>query len=1306
MDILQDSRGLMWFSTKDGLNRYDGYEFKTYSHLPFDSFSISGHITKALFEDKAGRLWVGTENNGLNVFDPVTEKFWHIQQKNDQQAGLSSNTIRSIQAGKDGCIWVGTPLGLDQIVLPDGFDLSKFADKPQLNDFVNIINYQYAGQPFSVDGICVENDMIYIGSTARFFTLDVKNKHQIIERTNQVILPEIRNLHFGIQAILALKEGNILVSTLHDLVLIKSDQIVHYPLPAELRGAVPKLLMDQTGVIWGASTMLFKFNPELSGLAAFEVVLKNENTPIISSLFSDRSNILWLGTNGYGIIKYNSKAKSFKHFLSGSSASTRQLYVDQQNRYWVWHYDFSLECIDPKTGALYFPDGFPYSLRNARWLLQAQNGHYWFHFPFSDRETKLVRFDPVTRKLTDYIYDCETNPMSPMIEDKDGNIWFGCKQGQLVKLDAKQGKYHYFDFAQQLHPDFAEANVTALWYDENGIFWIGTPYGLIRFEPGNATQAWKMYRHDTKNLASLSDDYILSIHASQSEQGILWIGTKGGGLNRFRTNDETFTALSTRDGLPNNVIYGILEEKNGNLWLSTNGGLSQYSPVHHTFLNYTYFDGLQSNEFNAFSYAQAKDGTLFFGGINGVNIFHPDSLKRANSHPEVIFTEIRVNDQVLSPLLFQQASGIIQFQHHQNLFHFKFAINDYTSANKNTFRFQMEGIDPAPIFLGNQREVVYAQLHPGQYTLKVWGANTSGIWSAPAELSFIILPPWWKTTAAYMVYFLLAISLILLVYRFQINRIKLSNQLEFEHRETLRLEEINRMKSNFFSNITHEFRTPLTLLLEPARQLFQRNTIDNDDRELLRIIIKNAQQLLQLINQLLDLSKIESGFMQKQQRRGNLIESLQTTYRQFLPLAEKQQIHMRFRSSHAIYETLFDQEKIEQCLSNLLSNAIKFTPAGGSVTLSTHIVQEDSTAQAFIEVQDTGVGIDNEQLPFIFDRFHQGNMENANFQKGTGIGLSLVKELVKLLGGEVRVESQAGQGSTFTLIFPLDHADTHIAQPVVQEISSASSPHTAMLDKKAQDGASQLILIVEDNPDLRQFLVQSLKPHYQVITAVNGEEGWQKAAYYIPDLIISDVLMPIKGGLELLAQIKQEATTAAIPVILLTAKSSGNHKMEGLKAGADDYITKPFQTEELLAKIAQLIEQRQQLQALYGQPTEKTDKTSADAPLINTDDDFLKRFTLLLDKHLENEALSVELLAQEMNLSRSQLHRKLKAHTNQSVTEMLRNYRLDRAMALLKNQHESVGQVAASVGFPNQQYFATIFKKRFGCSPSDVAMPH
>jgi len=1299
-DILQDQEGFLWIGTKDGLNRYDGYEFKVYNHIPFNSFSISGHEVTALHEDEAGRLWVGTFSNGLNLFDPASEKFWHITQ--NDEGGLSSNTIRDIAQDDEGNIWVATAAGPDRIRIPEGFALSRLsssaADITTVFDISSFTPTESDINPFSIWTVVPVKNRIYLGGDNRFFEINLNQGTQATERTDDLFGKNYYDF-FLLQDMIRYGENQVVVSLNDQIALISPDTILRYPLPIETTDKYPALYTDDKGYLWGGARTFFKFDPNSKNpKPTFEYPLGKEPLGGITTLLADRSNIFWMGTRGYGLIKYNPVARIFNHLFSGPNSSIRQIYIDQENNYWIWSYSYEIKCVDPTTGEAYLPEGWPEVLKEGRWVLQAQDGEYWFHFPFKESETELVAYDPKHNTIRRFPYHCLTNPLSPMAEGPKGNIWLSGGSGQLIMLDKQTEKYQYFDMGDALGEQFDETQVVNMHLDKNGVFWLGTLHGLVRFNP--ATNEWKAYRHDSDNSSSISENHVLSIHAGKKEPDILWIGTKGGGLNRFDKKQESFKAYNTEDGLPNNVIYGILEEQKGHLWLSTNRGLARFEPTTATSTNYSSFDGLQSNEFNTFAYAQAKDGTLAFGGINGLNIFHPDSLESIASNHQVVFTEVKVNNKKILEKDYLPVEGVLRLSYDQNLLYFKFSATDFTAPSRNTYRYQMEGVDEQPLYVGNQREVAYANLAPGAYNFKVWGANNTGSWSEARAIRFIITPPWWKTSVAYAAYLIVFAALAYLFHRFQVNRIRLQKQLEFEHMEAERLAEMDRMKTNFFSNVTHEFRTPLTLILEPARQLYKKIQ-HQQQKETLGMIVANGQHLLKLVNQLLDLSKIEGGFMKLKLSEGDLVASVKELYHSFIPIAERKGIELSFSSTHANFETAFDEDKLEQCLNNLLSNALKFTSSGGAVDLRLDILTEKPGPEAVLTVTDNGQGISKENLSRIFDRFFQSEHQEPTVQRGTGIGLSLVKEFAKLMRGDIQVESEEGKGSTFILSLPLAKIpQQEEPQPLVFQDTpkpAASGPPSSTGTASKEEA---LVLVVEDNSDLRSFISAALQDHFRVITAVDGAEGWQKAQSYVPDLVVSDLMMPRMNGMELLQQVKEQQATAHIPVVMLTAKSSIENKISGFRAGADAYLSKPFHTEELLVRIEQLIDQRRKLQALYSQQKGISKKESGFFNSI--DNEFLQKLTTTIDEHLEDEALTVEELAKKVNLSRSQLHRKLKALTDQSATEFLRNYRLDRAMELLRNKSGNIGTVAMMVGFPNQQYFSTRFKKRFGLSPSEV----
>ncbi|NUO02383.1 MAG: response regulator, partial [Saprospiraceae bacterium] len=663
-------------------------------------------------------------------------------------------------------------------------------------------------------------------------------------------------------------------------------------------------------------------------------------------------------------------------------------------------------------------------------------------------------------------------------------------------------------------------------------------------------------------------------------------------------------------------------------------------------------------------------------------------------------------------------------------------------------------------------------LAPGTYVFRVQGSNSVGVWNEePVEMTIVIHPPWWRSNPAYVAYALLVIFAVWQTWRFQVNRVKMKAQLAYEQRETERVKAMEQLKTDFFSNITHEFRTPLSLILEPARRIMAQTT-DPGIRENANRVETNSLRLLNMVNQLLDLAKIEHKNMGLDLRHGDLGEAVGKTFNSFLPLAEKRGIHLTLSLGKNIPPFLFDPDKTELILNNLLSNALKFTPKGGTVEVSLESNQEAMGGvglSTVIKVKDTGIGIPAGALAKVFDRFYQVQEEVLPLKKGapvqqipgsdqpaskggvldgvsadganadqdpdnpaktagTGIGLALSKELVELMGGGIAVESEVGRGSTFSFWLPmtaLTPTDAPLPEKETALLSLSSeersrySPSDFLpgipgygesgkeMDKASAIGeaGASVALIIEDNVELRDFIKQSISAHWQVEEASDGEEGIQKAIELVPDLVISDLMMPGKDGYAVCEALKANEITAHIPVILLTARASMDSKLKGLQKGADDYLTKPFNTEELLVRMSNLVEMRQKLRAHYGKlplGTALSDSDGGSDYLSNPDKEFLRRFVEVLDNNLENDMLGVEEFAQKMFISRSQLHRKLKALTDQNATDFIRDYRLERAMEMLKNQEGLVIEIASRVGFSNEKYFSTAFKEKFGLSPSRV----
>jgi signal transduction histidine kinase/DNA-binding response OmpR family regulator len=773
------------------------------------------------------------------------------------------------------------------------------------------------------------------------------------------------------------------------------------------------------------------------------------------------------------------------------------------------------------------------------------------------------------------------------------------------------------------------------------------------------------------------------------------------------------------------------------------------------FKNYDVNDGLQSNEFNWHAHHLSRSGEMFFGGINGLNSFFPAAIQDNPHVPPVVFTGFQIFNR---PVSFKEkksplsapiaAAEAITLSHEQNVFSFEFAALDYADPAKNRYRYKMENFDRDWRDNGTRRMVTYTNLSPGEYVLRVQGANNDGVWNQTgAAIRIIITPPWWRTWWAYTLYAALFVAIMHSLRRYEMSRQRLKHQVEIERLqaeqqqlETARLQELDRMKSRFFANISHEFRTPLTLILGPAEQL-EEEVAGARAKEKLDTIRKNAQRLLRLINQLLDLSKLESGKMQLRAAPGDLVEFLRGLTFSFAALAERKRIALRFEARSEKLLAYFDRDKMEKIFSNLLSNAIKFTPEGGVVILDCgfeisdsaipdlglrHADSKDPAIQnpksAIINVKDTGIGIPADKLARVFDRFYQVDTSSTREYEGTGIGLALVKELVELHHGTVSVASAVGKGSTFTVRLPL--GKDHLAPEEVLEISeqysvtseqlsvisdqspvtSNEQPATSDESERSGDpalaGQPALILLVEDHAEMRRFVRNELEPNYRVLEAGDGEAGWQQAIEAIPDLVISDVMMPKMNGFELCRRLKSDERTSHVPVILLTAKADQPDKLAGLETGADDYLAKPFDSQELLARVKNLIAPRRALRERF---KSQVVLKPSEIAITSVDEAFLKKVMAAVEKHLAEEEFDVETLCREVGISRPQLHRKLTALTGRAANELIRTMRLQRAADLLAKNAGTIAEIAYMVGFSSQGYFTKCFQEQYGLTPREYA---
>ncbi|MCC6463179.1 MAG: response regulator, partial [Saprospiraceae bacterium] len=939
----------------------------------------------------------------------------------------------------------------------------------------------------------------------------------------------------------------------------------------------------------------------------------------------------------------------------------------------------------------------------------------------------LYRFNAAGRLVQEYLFPLHVYDYARLLAARDGSLWITGARCQLFRFDPVTGRFEEWNYGHLFGKQANAVLAVALAEDGNGNLWIGTQEGLVKARPRGAQLDVERMQADPHQPQGLNHNSVACLLPDPVDPGgILWVGTKGGGINRLDVRSGQFRHFTTADGLPDKVIYGILpgneDPASGrvSLWCSTNRGLVKLSPrpdasAGFDITTFAAAQGLQDNEFNTQAFYKARGpggrgGELLFGGVNGLNHFFPEAVQSDTTTPPVFVVGLQVNHQPVSDVGPRGEEALLPapleylrelvLQHDQNNLSFEFSALDFTDPSKNRYRYRLVGLDPDWTEAGTHRFAHFTHLAPGRYTLLVQANNGEGRWQDVAQaIQLRVQPPWWRSGAAYLLYALLLLGAVWWAYRIQIRRVQLRGQLAFEHRETERVKAMEQMKTNFFSNVTHEFRTPLTLILEPVRRILAK-TQDAEIRENARLVEANSQRLLGLVNQLLDMAKLENDpehAVGLDLRRADFGEMLREVFRSFLPLAEQRDIRLGLKIPEPVPPFLFDQNKTERVLHNLIANALKFTPAGGSVELL--LRREDAIAASaapvvVVAVRDTGIGIPADALEKVFERFYQVDGSSTRAGEGTGIGLALSKELALQMGGGLSVSSEAGKGSEFSLWLPVVEGAA-VAAPERETERPVRGP-------VYREEGRPSVLLIEDNAELRGFIKQCLAPAWDVLEASNGAEGVQKAAELVPDLVISDVMMPLKDGFAVCDELKNGELTAHIPVILLSAKSAMDSKLKGLRSGADDYLAKPFNTDELLARMENLLLLRRRLRERYARAAPASPEPAAEF-LTPPDREFLRRFTVTLEQHLPDETIGVDDFAQKMAISRVQLHRKLKALTDRNVSDFVRDYRLDRAMAMLQNREGLVYEVASKVGFGSEKYFSRAFKEKFGVPPSQVS---
>ncbi|AUP80480.1 hybrid sensor histidine kinase/response regulator transcription factor [Flavivirga eckloniae] len=1351
--IYQDPQGFMWFGTHEGLNKYDGYNFTIYNPDSNNPNSINSNLIFSITGDEEGNLWLGTTGKGLSYFDKSLEKFTHFLHEEGNDNSLKNNHISAVYRDKKNRLWVGTIDGLDLV------DLNKPKDSIQFQHFNLEHDRLIAG--FGDNNIYSifedSKGQVWVGGLRGLYKLSRNQNGDIYFRLVNSLIGMNR---LSVRSISEDNYGRLLIGTTIGLYILRKHNDSHR---VELitSGFINNILIENDNIWMGTNNGLLFYdnsdetkNPQF--LAQFAYNPQDPNSlskNIVKSLAKDITGIIWVGTNGGGVNKFDPKRKKFKHVkktLNPSSLSydkIRSMFEDSNGTLWIGTEGGGLNMLLPNDSTnLEFKNFMaiqsPFVTIEIKredkkiLLIGAENTPGLFELDITDpekvKESDINVFQPVSGSIF------------AILEDRRKNIWIGTYNGGVNRLlYNKSTKSYKQDVLSHVKTDSSSISnniIRNILEDRKGNIWFATGYGLCKLTPEEAVKnkpKFTTYKNIPSDSRSISHNYILELF--ESENGDIWIGTLGGGLNRLiQSKDgssDRFESYKTENsGLPNNVIKGILEDEENNLWLSTNKGLSKFDPIKNIYRNYDINDGLQSNEFQELARLKRKNGELLFGGINGYNTFFPRDIKDNKEEAKTIITNFSISNEQINIgeyvngriILDKDINEIeeIQLKYKENSFSFEFAALHYASPRKNQFAYMLQGFDKDWIYTtSNKRFATYTNLEPSIYTLKVKASNNDGIWdSTPSEIKIRVIPPFWRTNFAYFFYSLIIIGFLLLFRMFTIIRTTKKHQLEIEHFEKKKTDELQRIKLEFFTNISHEFRTPITLIKGPLKYL-QKNVglLDKEVvHEQYRLIQKNSDYLLRLVNELLDFRKINQGKMRLVMRKSNIARFIKEICEPFQFLVRKKQISFNLIASDEELETWFDHDALEKIMSNLLSNAFKFTPEGGDISVEISLSKDigvnefDENEMNFvkIEVKDSGVGIEESKLPNIFERFYT-DKDNSN-PKGVGIGLSFTKDIIELHQGIIEVESTPNKGTTFIVQLPVERkayegipeisckdvseVDFHVRTS--ESDSMAISINDELVDSNLSQIRSKLpvLLIVDDNPDIRSFVKRVLGEKYNVYEAENGKEGFELANKLMPNIIVTDIMMPIMDGIEFCEEIKTKKETSHIPVIMLTAKLSQETEIKGLKTGADAYIRKPFDVELLELKLTNILKIREELRKRFNreislQPQEVT--------VTTMDERFLQQAIEIVEKNMMNTDFSVEMLVKEMGHSRSNLYLKFKEITGLSSSEFIRNIRLKRAVQLFEKSDFSVKEIMYMTGFNTASYFAKCFKKQFGVIPSE-----
>ncbi len=1319
--ILKDRYGFLWFGTEDGLNRFDGSSFTVYRQKPGDAASLQANEILSLHEDNGGNLWVGTSGGSVSRYDRRKDAFATLPAQGGANT-ITNNVIRAICSDAAGNLWIVHYNGVDRLDAK-----SRQIKNIPLAAAANRVSP-------TLHGLCIYRDsrqLIWIGTTEGLWQYNPATnatRQYLHQPGNNSSLPGDL-----VNAFAEDKWGNLWIGTDNGLSKLApgSNSFVNFRLNSSGgNNAKSSDFINTIGVdgeeLWlGTGTGLLRFNSKTGQLLPFTEDARNIHSlkaSAVRSQWIDRQGIYWFGTVGGGVNKYDKNLNLFQYIRSnpfdekGLPSPIVNAFAEAPDGNVFVGTEAGLSLFNRRTNlfqTVSLPSRRPGAEKRPAVLALApgKTGQlYAGSFAEGLFVLNLGTGSLVQRLKGAGPGDLNSNDIFCLREDRQGRLWVGTNGEGVNVLDANQNVLF------RLTPTPVAANdkklpingyIRDILEDHEGKIWLATHGGgICCYLP--ATGQFVVY--NTGN-SKLPNDKAVSLLEDGS--GKIWVATLGGGLGILDRATNQIAVISEKDGLLNNSVYKIVADPYGRIWASTNKGISAIEPGTAKISNFNHHNGVQQNNFVRGAGILLSNGDVMFGGLDGINSFNTAFVKKNTHIPSVLITGLTVSNQAVSPSDDGPIQTHISIADEINLdfkqnFALRFVGLSFTSPEQNQYAYKLEGFDKDWNYIGNSNTASFTNLDPGDYTFRVKASNNDGVWNEKGtSIRIRIHPPFWRTTMAYILYALLIGGTIFYIRHKGIQKLKQQfareqekMKMESERKEAARIHELDLLKIKFLTNLSHEFRTPISLILGPVTTLLQQQK-DGAIAGQLELIKRNGKRLLNLVNQLLDFRKMEEHELKLNATEGELVSFVAEVADSFKDLAERKNIQFTVHTPVPQFHTFFDHDKLERILFNLLSNAFKFTLPGGEVRLTLDERQDG----ILIDVSDTGIGIPEDKKDKIFEHFYQNTTPASILNQGTGLGLSITKEFVKMHGGTITVESQPEVGTSFVLHLPLTKIEKKKPEPVpVAEVipeETALLPAEEMRETATEPAdplAAPTVLLVEDNEDFRFYLKDNLRLHYKVLEAANGKEGWQKALANHPQLIVSDINMPVMDGIELSRKLKADKRTMHIPVILLTALAGEEDQVKGLQTGANDYVTKPFNFEVLNMKIRNLLQLNTQLKNTY---SKQIKVVAPEVKFESADEKLLQTIAVYLEENLTNSQLSVEELSRHVGMSRSTLYSKLLELTGQTPVEYIRSVKLEKAAVLLEKSDMNVAQIAYSVGFSTPNYFAKSFKAKYGMLPSE-----